>query len=62
MARDQVTRPMTEDELAEVSKSIREQREEIRDYLASEGVDVSEWTNQIGDGVQGADRDTADSD
>lgn len=62
MARDQVTRPMTEDELAEVSKSIREQREEIRDYLASEGVDVSEWTNQIGDGVQGADRDAADSD
>jgi hypothetical protein len=41
MARDHADRPMTDDELAEVSEAIREQRDNIRNYLASEGVDVS---------------------
>lgn len=37
MARDQ---PITEDEIEALREDIDEQREEIREYLASEGVDV----------------------
>ena len=42
MARDR--RPMTDDELAELREAMRSQREDIRDYLKSEGVDVSTWS------------------
>ena len=53
---------MTDDELAEVSDAIREQRDDIRDYLASEGVDVSAWNDNADAPTRGADRDAADSD
>lgn len=53
---------MTDDELAEVSEAIREQRDDIRDYLAGEGVDVSTWENNVDAPTSGADRDAADSD
>lgn len=42
MARDQARRPMSEDELEEVSEAILDQREEIHAYLADQGVDVDE--------------------
>ena len=35
---------MTDDELAELREAMRSQREDIRDYLESEGVDVSTWS------------------
>lgn len=62
MARNHADRPMTDDELAEVSDAIREQRDDIRDYLASEGVDVSAWNDNADAPTRGADRDAADSD
>ena len=42
MAGDQTRRPVSEDELDEAREAIREQREEIREFLAGEGVDVDE--------------------
>jgi hypothetical protein len=53
---------MTNDELAEVSEAVREQRDDIRDYLASEGVDVRTWDVNVDVPIRGADRDVADSD
>lgn len=53
MARDHADRPMTDDELAEVSEAIPEQ---------SEGVDVSTWNDNADAPTRGADRDAADSD
>lgn len=41
MARNQ--EPVTDAEIKEAREAIREQHGEIRDYLASEGVDVSRW-------------------
>lgn len=62
MARDHADQPMAEVELADVSKAIREQRDEIREYLADEGVDVSTWDNEADTPAHGPDRDAADSD
>ena len=55
MARD----PVTDDEIAEACEAIREQREQIREDLKNEGVDVSDWD---GGTVPDADRETAESD
>lgn len=41
MARDQ--EPVTDAEIEAVRESMREQRDEIREYLEDEGVDVSTW-------------------
>ncbi len=41
---------------------MREQRDGIRDYLKSGGVDVSMWNDNADTSTRGADRDTADSD
>jgi len=50
---------MTDAEIEALRDEIREQREDIRDYLESEGVDVSGWEN---DPASDADRETAESD
>jgi hypothetical protein len=50
---------MTDAEIEALRDEIREQREDIRDYLASEGVDVSDWD---GETVSDADREPAESD
>ena len=42
MAEDQARRPMSEEEVEEVSEAIRDQRAEIHAYLAKQGVDVDE--------------------
>lgn len=42
MARDQTRRPVTDAELEDAREAIEEQREEIHDYLESEGVDTDE--------------------
>lgn len=55
-------RPITDDELTEVSEAIHEQRDEIRDYLAGEGVNMSTWNDDTDTLVRGADRDAANSD
>jgi len=52
---------MTDDEFDELGEKIREQRGEVRDYLASEGVDVSSW-DETRAGDPEADREPADSD
>jgi hypothetical protein len=41
MARDQ--EPITDAEIEELRAKIRDQRQEIRDDLESDGVDVSDW-------------------
>ena len=56
MARDQ---PMTDAEIEALRDEMREQREDVRDYLESEGVDVSDWD---GETVSDADREPAESD
>ena len=43
MARDQTRRPVTDETLENVRKAMRNQREELREYLAERGVDVSSW-------------------
>lgn len=48
--------------LVGLAKAIREQRDDIRDYLASEGVDVSTWNDNADAPTRGANRDAADSD
>ena len=50
---------MTNAEIEALRDEIREQREDIRDYLESEGVDVSDWD---GETVSDADREPAESD
>jgi hypothetical protein len=50
---------MTDAEIESLRDEIREQREDIRDYLESEGVDVSGWED---DPVSDADREQAESD
>ena len=50
---------MTDAEIEALRNEIREQRGDIRDYLESEGVDVSGWEN---DPASDADRETAESD
>lgn len=61
MARDQ-SRPVTDDDLESARESIREQREDIREYLDGEGVDTSDWDEKSHEGVPGANREPADSD
>ena len=56
MARDQ---PITDAEIEALRDEIREQREDIRDCLESEGVDASDWD---GETVSDADREPAESD
>ena len=54
---------MTDAEIEELREKMQEQRSDIRDYLESEGVDVSSW--EIPDEASAdsdAERDTADSD
>lgn len=58
MARD----PVTDTEIEDAKSAILEQREEIREYLAGEGVDVTEQDSARDDPVTKTDRDTADSD
>lgn len=41
MARDQ--EPLTDAEIEELREEMNEQREDIKDFLEDEGVDVSEW-------------------
>ena len=41
MARN--SEPMTDEEVEALRTEMHEQREEIRDHLAGEGVDVSTW-------------------
>lgn len=50
---------MTDAEIEALRDEIREQREDIRDYLESEGVDVSGWED---DPISDADHETAESD
>jgi len=50
---------MTDAEIETLRDEIREQREDIRDYLESEGIDVSDWD---GETVPDADREPAESD
>ena len=50
---------MTDAEIEALRDEIREQREDIRNYLESEGVDVSGWD---GETVSDADREAAESD
>ena len=50
---------MTDAEIDALREEMREQREDIRDYLESEGVDVSGWED---DSVSDADREPAESD
>lgn len=57
MARD----PVTDAEIEDAQTAILEQRDEIREFLESEGVDVEEDTVRD-DPVTDADRDPADSD
>jgi hypothetical protein len=61
MARDQAREPMTDEEIEELQTEMREQREEIRDYLAGEGVDVNSWDAPVVDDAD-PDREPADSD
>lgn len=51
MARD--SEPLTDAEIEDAREAIRAQRADIRDYLASEGVDVSGW-DAPDDGNEGA--------
>jgi len=51
--------PVTDDEIKDAREAIREQREQIREDLKKEGVDVSGWD---GETVPDADRETAESD
>ena len=60
MARDQSLRPLTDEELEEFGEKLRWARSEIREYLAEQGVDVSEWATDEAD--SDADREAADSD
>ncbi|WP_311170473.1 hypothetical protein [Halobellus ordinarius] len=52
---------MTNEEIEELRTKLREQREEIRDYLAGENVDVSGWKTPTLEESE-PDRETADSD
>mgnify|MGYP000456296088 CR=1 FL=1 len=52
---------MTDKEIEELQTEMREQREEVRDYLAGEGVDVSSWDTPTVNDVD-PDREAADSD
>ena len=56
MARDQ---PMTDAEIEALRGEMREQREDIREYLDGEGVDVSGWDDET---VPDADREPVESD
>ncbi|WP_254547228.1 hypothetical protein [Halomarina pelagica] len=58
MARDH--EPVTDAEIEAVRDAMREQRDEIRDYLKGEGVDVRAW--ERGRTPSRADRESADSD
>lgn len=40
MARDQARRPVTDGELEATREALDEQREEIREYLEAQGVDL----------------------
>ena len=41
MARDQSQRPLTDAEIEALREEMREQREDVREYLANEGVETS---------------------
>jgi len=43
MARDQ-PRPLTDSEIEDLRKEMEEQREDIREFLENNGVDVSSWS------------------
>lgn len=58
MARD----PVTDAEIEDAKSAILEQREDVREYLAGEGVDETEQDSARDDPVTKPDRDTADSD
>lgn len=62
MARDQSQRPMTDAEIEDAREAILEQREDIREFLADEGVDVSGWGDEGDEPVPEPNRDAADSD
>lgn len=49
MARDQTRRPVTKAELDGLREELRDQRGEIREALAEQGVDVSSWSVPGGD-------------
>ena len=51
---------MTDKELEEFGEKLREQRSDIREYLAEQGVDVSEWKSDEAD--PDAEREPTDSD
>lgn len=53
---------MTDADLNDARKAIREQRDDIREYLDGEGVDVSGWGADSYEKVPDADREPADSD
>lgn len=57
MARD----PVTDAEIEDAQKAILEQREDIREYLAGEGVNVTEQDSARENSVTDVERDTADS-
>lgn len=44
MARDQD--PLTDEEIEALRDEMHEQRDEIREHLANEGVDVSAWDSE----------------
>lgn len=47
MARDR--EPVTDDEIEALREGMRDRRSEIRDDLAEDGVDVSDWSVEDGD-------------
>lgn len=54
---------MTDAEIEGLREEMRDQRGDLRDYLESEGVDVSTWGTPADDVADtDAERDTADSD
>lgn len=43
MARNESQQPMTDAEIEALREEMREQRGDIREFLESNGVDVSDW-------------------
>lgn len=46
MARDQSRRPMTDVEIEKLREEMKGQREDVREALQEQGVDVSDWSQE----------------